>query len=293
MPGRSIAQTLAGLQRLQALNLIFSDFHDENLKSLTKIKNLKHLTVEESGYGGNSNNKENVVQSLLLNSRSTLRSLALHINPYNADFLDNWEEKLAERGAVPRQKFDFSDLNSFTLTGASLDSDLVILLARAVNFVGLRELALRRLHAGKALLFEHLTTLLSETQSTATKVKLQTFTLDLSVDDLDLSPTQRQAIVDSQCRLISSFDTLTSLELEDYNQYPREVPTNPGLSNTLLQAILKHQNLTKLKISYLGIKGGYKIPYLSPTTVTMLVTHLLELKEIEFAPEEDDIVRDP
>jgi hypothetical protein len=283
-PARSITQSLARLKRLQALNLILSDLHKDKFKSLTKITNLQHLKVEDNGYGRENPDEENTVQSLLRNSRSTLKSLAINSTPYNTDFFHNWESNTPKGG----EAFDFAALNSFALTAASLTSDVVKSLTTAIDFVGLRELALGRLYSGKDLLIKQLTTLLSDAQGKGRGVKIRALSMDFSIEEYDMPSVDKQAIVDAQCSLISSFDTLTSLALENYAQ---KTGVESGPSDTLLQAILKHENLTKLKICNPNI--SYRIPYFSPATVTTIVTGLLHLEELEFSTEDKNHASSP
>jgi hypothetical protein len=105
------------------------------------------------------------------------------------------------------------------------------------------------------------------------------------------APQQKQIDLDAKCRFISSFDTLKILVLNDYNQYPQEITVNPGIPNELLEAVFKHQNLKVFRVPYRnGHLSNHKIPYLSAKTVAKIIDNLPELQEIEFAPEQTEMV---
>jgi hypothetical protein len=115
----------------------------------------------------------------------------------------------------------------------------------------------------------------------------------MPVRGLRVSDSQRQEATDVKCEFLSSFNTLKTLDIDDYGQYKLEVSENPELPSNLLPAILKHKNLEKLSISYNGIISGYQIPYLKPATVATILDNLPHLRDINIAPEEKDLVRRP
>ena len=280
-----MGQSIASLRNLQALQLLSIEAEAEAMKPLANIKNLKHLSVET----GNSDEYD-ILQSILLNSTSTLRSLAVKTNLYATSFLQDWEKKVSADDALAKQKHSFAVLKSFSLCGVSIDATFIKSLQRAINFMGLHELTLGSITHCKHLFFEHLTSLAISSQNSAKGIRLRTLCLEMSRFRYGETIEHTQTNFDAECHFISAFDTLTSLEIKDYNQYPDTIATNPGLSDSLLQAILKHKNLRSLKISYLGIMSGRKIPYLSATTVAALVDGLSQLQELMFAPEEAEIV---
>ncbi|KAF4465876.1 RNI [Fusarium albosuccineum] len=284
----SMAKSIASMKNLKALNLDTHKFEKDSMGPLDKLKNLQHLSVEDynwsSGMGTN-----NVIRAILLNSRSTLRSFSMQTSSYSTDFLKDWEKlvKLIS-AAASSQAHDLTSLKSFSLSGPRFDEDdFLKSLTRAVDFIGLRELKLGRLSEGKDSFFNHLTSLTCSTPSK--DISLRTLSIDMSDDSLMDTPEQTQAYYASKCAFISSFGTLSTLELKDHNQYPEAITVNPGMSDVMLQAILKHENLTTLRISYRGITSGLKIPYLSAETVAKIVNNLPPLEEFEFAPEEKEM----
>ncbi|KAM0558093.1 hypothetical protein ACHAPJ_005260 [Fusarium lateritium] len=285
----SIAKSLAGLKNLKALNLSCSDLESDAMKPLTKIKDLKHLILEVRGYFSDYSSI-NLLQGLVFNSRSTLRSLAIHSNSYFSRFLQDWERNAKERGITLNSKHDLTSLKSFSLTGASIESEQKESLGKAIDFVELEELKLGYMSDDLRLLSNHLSEVFSAAHNDPTRdIKLRNLSLDVSSHSYSLSNQEKEAILDSRLRFVSSFDTLTSLVLKDYNEYPDSVQVNPDLQNSHLQAILKHENLTKLEISYRGRASGYKIPVFSPNTVKTLIDNLPKLEEVMFAPEAEKI----
>ncbi|KAH6890672.1 hypothetical protein B0T10DRAFT_324881 [Thelonectria olida] len=281
----SMGQSIAALKNLQALRLFASDFRVEAMRPLAKLKNLKHLSLEDHGFSSHAIGDDHVLRSMIQNSTSTLQSLDVAASSYLSNFLEDWEKKVP---AVADQSHDLTALKSLALSDLSFDATFIKSLQRAIDFMGLRELKLGHLSEGKHLFFDHLTSLTSS-RPTGAGIGLRSLFVKMSKDSYGQTPGQNQADLEAKYRFISSFDTLTALELEDYNQYSDLITTNPGLSDALLQAILKHENLTCLKISYTGVICGCKIPYLSAATVATIIDNLPHLQEFEFAPEEPEI----
>jgi hypothetical protein len=252
---------------------------------LANIKNLKHLSIV------NGINWTEFCQIILLNSMSTLRSLDIRTNQYALNFLEDWERKTSGHHALTKQNHGLAVLKSFTLSGASIDVTFMKSIPAVIDFMRLRELTLEHLYGDKHLFFQHLTSLMESSQNNATGISLRTLRLEMAESGYMAAAEETQTNFGVKCRLISSFDTLTALETKGHNQYSDTIAINPGLSNELLQAILKHRNLRSLKISYDGILSGRKIPYLSASTVATIVENLPQLKIFEFAPEEAEIVR--
>jgi len=273
-----MAESLAGYKKLQALSLNIQhlDFHP-----LRKIKNLQHLTIS-AGY------QTDTVRSLLLNSRSTLKSL--DVTSGHFDFFNKWDQVIKSKD----QKHYLTSLKSFTICshGYEFDRDHVRVLTKAIDFVGLRELVIKSLPDNAPVLFRELVELFSSATS-GSGVHLRTLSLHMPVRGWRVSDSQRQEATDVKCEFLSSFNTLKTLNIDDYGQYKLEVTENPELPSNLLPAILKHENLEKLSISYNGVISGYQIPYLKPATVATLLDNLPHLRDINIAPEEKDLVRRP
>ncbi|EEU39435.1 uncharacterized protein NECHADRAFT_81608 [Fusarium vanettenii 77-13-4] len=279
-----MAESIVSLKNLKALSVSTARFEEGAMRPLAKIKNLQHLFVEDYSWGMGMG-KDNVVRSMLLNSRSTLRSLSMRTSSYATCFLDDWEKMVS--ASKSSQAHDLIALKSFTLSGVRFDEgNFLKSMQRAIDFAGLHELRLGRLAEGRHLLFQYLASLAGSAPDK--HIDLRTLSVDMSHNHRIETPEQKQTGFDAKCAFISSFDTLSTLELVDYNQY-QEHMVNPGLSDTLLQAILKHENLKVFRISYTGIISGCKIPYLSAETVATIVNNLPHLEEFEFAPEESEI----
>ncbi|KAL6406684.1 RNI-like protein [Ilyonectria robusta] len=286
---KSMGQSIASLKNLQALSLFSTDFEAGALKPLVKIKNLKHFSLQDHSYVSELDDENNVVRSILLNSLSTLQTLAVETNPYAPNFLKDWEKKISAGGTTRSQNHDLTALELFSLSGVSFDAAFIKALDRAIDFIGLTQLSLGLLSEGQHLFLDHLTSLTSSAQSSGADISLRTLRLGMTNEGYTRAATENPGDLEAKCRFISSFDTLTTLLLPDYNQYPREIATNPGLPTMLLQAIIKHKNLRSLKLSYRGIISDRRIPYLSAATVATIIDALPELEEFEFAPEEAEI----
>jgi hypothetical protein len=279
---RSIAKSLASLRNLKALRLFYPrDFSSLDFTLLATIKNLKHLRL--SGYR-NSGNAPAPEQSLLQNSTSTLQSLVIETNSYHGSLFDGWESK------SPDGLHDFAALKSLSLSNMGGSASVVKSLDRAFDFMALQELTLHHYKDTDGVLLQHLTKLASSSQGA---IKLRTLNLDMTDTSWPNPPTEDKIVFDANCRFISSFDTLTTLDLSTFGQYAEGIPTNPGFSNVLLQAILKHKNLRTLRIYPVGTPSGLKNPWLWATTVQTIVEGLTHLREFGFAPYHAQMVRCP
>ncbi|KAF9779120.1 hypothetical protein IL306_002348 [Fusarium sp. DS 682] len=272
----SIAKSLAGQKNLKALNVYANNLGESEAKPLAKIQNLKHLVIHVHGFDRPNFHKENIPLSLIFNSRSTLRSLNVETGTFFSGFLEDWPKNTS-----------LTSLKSFHLTGASINEALKSALANAIDFVALEDLKFGYLSQDLTILFKHLSDIFSKARdgNDKTEIKLRSLALDMGRETFFAAEEEQEANVDARIDFISSFDTLTCLELHDYGQYPQETLANPDLKRTLVSAILKHKNLNKLKISYRGVTSNYKMTCLEPATIAKLVDNLPELKHFEFIPE--------
>jgi hypothetical protein len=278
-----MGKSIASLKNLQALKLhsLKSRIENDAMEPLTMIKNLKHLSVEVG-----SDNHPHVIQSILSNSTSTLRTLELISGRNMGTFLKGWEKTVSTEFAPTHS---LTALKSLVLSRVSFDAASLKPLSRALGFMGLRNLNLGPISGGINLFFQYLSSLATAAQEGGKSISLRNLKLEMREDNYSQTPDASFA---SKCDFLAAFDTLTSLELCDYGQYSATIATNPGLPNTLVQAILKHKNLKTLKISYNGIGSSSKVPYLSATAVSVIIDNLPELQEFDFAPEEREIVSD-
>ena len=281
---RSIGQSLASLKNLKALNLCANNFEVEDMKPLAKIENLKHLYIQDYGY---TNEGSKITQSLLRNSKSTLQSLVLETSSYDDLFLRDPKKRDSATDAGRSNEHDFTALKQLTIAGMTLDENSITSLFRSIDFMRLRNLTIKYLHGTNCLFYRSLTSLAIASHGT---ISLRNLSLKMSDDEHLSTPAQKKEELEAKCGLISSFNTLTTLEVLDYGQYSSDIAYNPGLSDMMLRAILKHKNLRTLKISYVGRTSGMKIPYLSAATVGYILDGLPHLQEFEFAPEEKQIV---
>ena len=287
---RSMAQSISSLKKLQAFRLVLRKSEAEATALLAKIKNLKHLSVDITGqYYPMAPIDHVFIQSILLSSMSTLRSLSIKTTRYATSFAQDWEKKVSASGVLGEQKHSLTALKSFTLSGCTFDANIIISLDRAIDFMGLHELALGHLSVGRHLLYQHLASLAVSSQINAKCIGLRSLCLRIASYWYEDTPAQTQIAFQALCRFISSFDTLTALELRDCNPHSSVTATGPGL-NPILQATFKHKNLKRLKIPFLGIVSGYGFPFLSAASVAAIIDNLPELQDLEFAPDGGDIV---
>ncbi|CAG9940137.1 unnamed protein product [Clonostachys rosea f. rosea IK726] len=270
---KSIAQSLATMEHLQALSIDLSKFDPDARPFLGKIKNLKHFSVTDNSFL--TFHEHDLIPQIVINSNATLRSLIV-IKP-NFGSMPTL--------TAPSRAHQFPNLKSLSLGRTNFDTDFSKWLQRSIDFMSLRELYLQPLGEGQASFFDHLATLAASKASS--EIALRTVFLDLS-NGFTLTPGSNQLHIDARIRFLSSFDTLTSLELNDYNQHKIDLP-NPGIPETLLDAILKHKGLRTLKISYVGLVSGCKVPCISAESLTTILDRLPLLEEVHFAPEIDEL----
>ncbi|OBS17639.1 hypothetical protein FPOA_09375 [Fusarium poae] len=273
---QSMTQSIAGFKNLQALSL---DLGYRSYQPLSKIRNLKHLALQ-------AYDQTDIVHTLLLNSRSTLRSVELRTS--SLEFLSDWTQIVSTDEDADSQHY-FTCLKSFSMQVSYLDPTSIQSLIRAIDFVGLQELLIERLPDNSPLLFQRLFDLFSTAPASGLDVHLRSLKVDMGISGYNVSESQKQEDTEIKSRFLSSFDTLRVLDLAGYGQYPLGVSENPGLPDCLVQAILRHKGLEKLSISYNGIVCGYQLPYLAPATIARLIDNLPHLRQINISPTEDDL----
>ncbi|KAG7426165.1 hypothetical protein Forpi1262_v012286 [Fusarium oxysporum f. sp. raphani] len=157
-------------------------------------------------------------------------------------------------------------------------------ITRAFDFLKLRELNLMGLEEGQLTFFKHLEDLFSKADKR--DIHLRKLCLEMKGPDHEPSYAETEVHLEGMYRFISSFDSLTSLEIHDYNMYNSAVQSNPGLSRRLLQSVVKHTGLETLRFHYrhMGIES-WEIPYASAETVNILIKNLPSLRVFEFAPQ--------
>ncbi|KAF5678692.1 hypothetical protein FHETE_1133 [Fusarium heterosporum] len=287
----SMTQSIASKKSLKALRLYGTDdwATSTDISSLAEIGGLEHISITNRNFGGALvSSKEKVLQSILLNSLTTLKSLEVQTSKYYSNFLADWLDQIKSRNPEATQNaHDFTALKSLSLWGiqfmGQFCGNVLPSLTRAIDFVRLRELTLMDLEEGKVTFFKHL----EDEFRTAEQGTVQLRKLKVQMKGAE---GDRHAAVEYQLegiyRFISSFDTLTSLEILEYNRYLEGVEQNPGLSRRLLQVIMNHKSLETLRFSYGGVYRDHKPPYISAATVELITKKLPLLRIFEFAPAE-------
>jgi hypothetical protein len=295
-----MSESIAAQKNLKALRLCVGDGSSSDLEDeaapLTKLSNLEHLSILSRSWGSLVTTREKILQSVLLNSLSTLKSLEISTSKWHSSFLGDWEDQIKARNPdAMEQAHDFTALRSLSLSGVAFAGDfcetMMPSLTRAIDFLQLRELTLKDLSEGKVTFFKYLEDLFRGADKGT--VQLRKLSLDMSGDDDSQSYVTTEYQVEGIYRFISSFDTLTTLEFAEHNMYNSAVESNPGLSRRLLQVVLNHKELETLRFTYRGSgSGDYRVPYVPAKTVQILMKNLLNLRTFEFAPDEDDLVSD-
>ncbi|EXK84527.1 hypothetical protein FOQG_11316 [Fusarium oxysporum f. sp. raphani 54005] len=287
----SMAESLSELKNLKSICLhpYERTIKPEAMIPLAKLSNLEHICIEDRSWGSIAMTNERPLQSMLLNSLSTLQSLEVRTVKYYSDFLGDWEGKLKARNPdALEQEYDFTALKSLTIHGISFSGEfcenMMPNITRAFDFLKLRELNLMGLEEGQLTFFKHLEDLFSKADKR--DIHLRKLCLEMKGPDHEPSYAETEVHLEGMYRFISSFDSLTSLEIHDYNMYNSAVQSNPGLSRRLLQSVVKHTGLETLRFHYrhMGIES-WEIPYASAETVNILIKNLPSLRVFEFAPQ--------
>lgn len=295
-----MSESIAAKKNLKALRLCVvpggsSDLIDQ-AAPLAKLSNLEHISIIDRSWGSLVTTSENILRSMLLNSLSTLKSLEVSTSKWHSSFLPDWEDQIKARNPdAMEQAHDLTALKSLSLSGVAFAGDfcesVMPSLTRAIDFLQLRELTLKDLSEGKVTFFKYLEDLFRGADKGT--VQLRKLSLDMAGDDDSQSYGTTEYQVEGIYRFISSFDTLTTLEFAEHNIYNSAVESNPGLSRRLLQVVLNHKELETLRFSYRGSgSGSYRTPHVNAKTVQILMKNLVNLRTLEFAPDEDDLVSD-
>jgi hypothetical protein len=283
IPCRSIGESLVSMKNLKAVQLSGGMFDTDNLAPLGGLKNMRHLDLNLSGEWGGSVNSD-VMQLVLRNSRSTLEGLVLYQGTPLRDFSPDQP--------ADNKSYYLSALKSLTICGVEINAEMITALRKAINWISLRELTLQYTEDENCLFLPFLTSLTTSALTTNTPIHLRSLKLLMSCHrHWAYTDLQQASDFRDKCAFVSSFHTLTTLDLPDYGQYPAAQHENPGLVPLLLNGILGHAHLRTLKISYAGVGSQNKIPFLNAPTIDTIVSGLPELRDFEFAPEEAQMVR--
>ncbi|PNP84123.1 hypothetical protein FNYG_02811 [Fusarium nygamai] len=290
-----MAENLSKLKNLKSIRLhpYQRTIKPEAMAPLGKLRNLEHICIEDLSWDRIIVTDERPFQSMLLNSLSTLQSLEVRTSKYYSDFLGDWEDKLKARNPdVLEQEHDFTALKSLTLRGISFEGNhrenVMRNFTRAFDFLKLRELTLMSLEVGQLKFFKYLEDLF--TKGGKGSIHLRKLSLQMTEPGFKSNYAETEVYLEGMYRFISSFDSLTSLEIHDYNLYNSAVQPNPGLSRRLLQSVVKHTGLETLRFHYRTMgSDAWRIPYASAESVNILTKNLPSLRVFEVAPQEDNL----
>ncbi|KAM0219276.1 hypothetical protein ACHAQD_006492 [Fusarium lateritium] len=283
----SITNSLAEQKNLKALSLSIDGSRESDIKALVNIKGLSHLSIRLNSFSGGDHIEAKVGVSLILNSRSTLRSLSIQSCSFASYLLDG----LAKHAKVKGTGKILTALESLSLTGAHINEDINDVLAKVIDLVALKQLKLGYQSSGVELMCQYIGDVLSTAHEDASsEIKLRDLSINMADDGWNTEPAEQAANLNAKIHLVSSFDTLTALDLDEFGQYPEGQP-EPGIHPSLFRAILMHQDLVKLKMTQNGINGGRAIPHWQPHDVTNVITNLPKLKELEFSTSASNAVR--
>lgn len=107
-----MAQRLASQTKLKSLQLkADTNWKTEALVPLAGISSLEHLSIQDKAWLGTMTKNDKILQSVLLNSLSTLESLDIRINADFSDLMADWEDEIKNRnpGAM-KQSHGFNAL---------------------------------------------------------------------------------------------------------------------------------------------------------------------------------------
>ncbi|EWG51707.1 hypothetical protein FVEG_10604 [Fusarium verticillioides 7600] len=290
-----MAENLSKLKNLKSIRLHPHQrtIKPEAMAPLGKLGNLEHISIEDLSWDRIIVTDERPFQSMLLNSLSTLQSLEVRTSIYYSDFLGDWEDKLKARNPdALEQQHDFTALKSLTLRGISFEGkhreNVMRNFTRAFDFLKLKELTLMGLEVGQLKFFKYLEDLF--TKGGKGSIHLRKLSLQMTEPGYKSNYAETEVYLEGMYRFVSSFDSLTSLEIHDYNLYNSAVQPNPGLSRRLLQSVVKHAGLETLRFHYRHSGSeAWDIPYASAESVEILTKNLPSLRVFEIAPQEDNL----
>ncbi|KAH9908548.1 hypothetical protein F4778DRAFT_351447 [Xylariomycetidae sp. FL2044] len=279
----SVAESIASMKNLKALNLFLDSSGAEDLQPLAQIKNLKHLVIRDHDWSsGYNDDRRRPIQAMILNSAATLETLKIENQGHNSGYL-----LIADRGAEamdPSSPPVLAALKSLHLHSYSVEKAFIEVLPRAIDFLQLTQLTFGPFDDMNGALYRKLAALF---QASSTKPKLRKLQIDMDTSgSLSATPSEERERLNAQMAFISSFDTLADLDIEGYGRYALDLP-NPGLDDTIIDTILSHRHLTALRITYTSTQSGRVNRRLLPRDVKRLAEGLEKLEKFEFALDAD------
>ncbi|CAF3458335.1 unnamed protein product [Fusarium graminearum] len=296
---QSMAYSIGALKSLKALRIHYhcADLTPRcsNIAPMSQLRDLKHLSISTNECQCITPvSRDETLQSIILNSSSTLESLEVYPLKWDSSIHADREGQVLVRN---QDVIDdgFSALKSLVLYGHSArtingtdfqsnDGTYFSSIASKVNFLQLRKLHLGRLEVGQVKFFKSLEK--SFCSAERRDIQLRELTLDMhpELQGRDAYETE----MDAMYRFIASFGTLTSLEIYDHNRFPHCRRNNPGLSEQLQEAIIVHSGLESLRLRY--SETGEEVPFFSTPDIETFTKNLSELRVLEVMVRDNDIV---
>ncbi|QDS71999.1 hypothetical protein FKW77_001758 [Venturia effusa] len=194
---------------------------------------------------------------------------------------------LTAKDEVPRHReFALTALRSLSLCGMSFDNDLTSPLQQAVDLMALKELTIHGQELDAFLL--RLADLARLSSNKKTKISLRSLSLDMGLTDQSLTSGQVRGSIVAATSFISAFDTLTSLEIKNF-QHHKATTVGPLTTVSLIEAVANHKNLRSLRFTYAGMSSEWVVLFLRANSVAIVIDNCPHLQELEFAPQESEM----
>jgi len=255
-------KSIGSLQHLRALKLDTMP-HEIIFDPLKNLKALTHLSL---GASPSDDGAASAVLSMLQHSASTLQALVLSSGKYHMkSLLDPLDWKL----------LPFTKLRSLDINQVEFEMAMVPKFLKTFYIANLEKLIIGILEGDFNLFFDSLAFLFKSISPRKPKLQKLTINMD-SADHWYNKPREPNKIeIDHKCNFISSFDTLTSLKLNDYGLFADDVDRGQQKINpNLLSAILCHHNLKTLIFYIGGIPSGFNVFCLAIEEVRSIVEGL-------------------
>ncbi|ESU10280.1 hypothetical protein FGSG_03010 [Fusarium graminearum PH-1] len=265
---RKLEEVLKNLSNLEVLD---TTELSHNIAPMSQLRDLKHLSISTNECQCITPvSRDETLQSIILNSSSTLESLEVYPLKWDSSIHADRE------GQVPVRNQDviddgFSALKSLVLYGHS---------ARPINGTDFQ--------SNDGTYFSSIASKSLEKSFCSAErrdIQLRELTLDMhpELQGRDAYETE----MDAMYRFIASFGTLTSLEIYDHNRFPHCRRNNPGLSEQLQEAIIVHSGLESLRLRY--SETGEEVPFFSTPDIETFTKNLSELRVLEVMVRDNDI----
>ncbi|EKJ77728.1 hypothetical protein FPSE_02226 [Fusarium pseudograminearum CS3096] len=272
----SIVSSIVALKSLKALRIQYhyagSTRKCQNIARLSQLRDLKHLSIStRQCLCITPVRRDETLQSIILNSSSTLESLEVYPLRWDSNIHADREDQVPVRN---EDLIDdgFSALKSLILYGQSAGPMNRTISQRndGTYFSSIANKSLEK----------------SFGSAERRDIQLRQLTLDMYPyqQDRDAYETEMNAMY----RFIASFDILTSLEIYDHNRFPGCRHSNPGLSPRLKKAIIVHSRLESLRLRY--SQTGEEVPLFSAPVIETFTKNLPLLRVLEVSVGDNDIV---